>query len=344
VSLSLVRLAVLGVMVVLLAFLPFFISRGNVHVASEVFILLAISQMWNLAAGYAGLMSLGQQAFIGIGAYLLFFLSNTWHVSPYWVLPLVPVFCALVGALCAIVLFRLRDAYFVIGTWVFSEIVAILVAKTSWLGGTSGLSLLTTSLIDLRWFEKVNYWLSAAIALVAVVGSYVLLRSPVGLGLMGVRDNELAATSVGVNVWQSRLLVFVLAAAGCGLAGAISYMGSLYVSTGSAFDIGWVGAMAFIVVVGGMGTLEGPVLGTIIYFMLREGFNAALPASGSWYLVTLGVIAAGTMVVAPQGLWPWIASLIGFEPLSVRRVMPKSGLVALGGQAGPAARSEEYSR
>jgi branched-chain amino acid transport system permease protein len=336
--------AAVAAIVIILALMPFVLNKGNVHVGSEIFILLAIAQMWNLLAGYAGLMSLGQQAFIGIGAYFLFYLSNTLHVSPYWVLPLVPLFSAAVAAAAAVLLFRLRDAYFVIGTWVFSEIIAILIAKTSWLGGTSGLSLLTTSLINLHWFEATTYWLSGAMALAAVGGSYLFLRSRFGLGLMGVRDNELAATSAGVNVWRSRLAVFVISSAGCGLAGAISYMGSLYVSTGSAFDIGWVGAMAFIVVVGGMGTLEGPVLGTVIYFVLREGFNAALPASGSWYLVTLGVIAAGTMVVAPQGLWPWIASLVGFEPLSVRRVMPKSGLAASGGQAGPAARSEEYSR
>lgn len=320
---STARLTGLVAIFAVLSLLPFFISKGNVHLGSEIFVLLAIAQMWNLLAGYAGLMSLGQQAFIGIGAYLLFYLSNTWHVSPYWILPLVPPFCALFGALCAIVLFRLRDAYFVIGTWVFSEIVATVVAKTSWLGGTSGLSLLTTNRINLKWFEAMNYWLAAAVALIAIAGSYVFLRSRFGLGLMGVRDNEIAATSAGVNVWSSRLLVFVLSAAGCGLAGAISFLGSLYVSTGSAFDIGWVGAMAFIVVVGGMGTLEGPILGTIFYFVLREGFDAVLPTSGSWYLVTLGAIAAATMVVAPRGLWPWIAERIGFEPLAIRRAMPQ---------------------
>jgi branched-chain amino acid transport system permease protein len=237
-----------------------------------------------------------------------------------------------VAAAAAVLLFRLRDAYFVIGTWVFSEIIAILIAKTSWLGGTSGLSLLTTSLINLHWFEATTYWLSGAMALAAVGGSYLFLRSRFGLGLMGVRDNELAATSAGVNVWRSRLAVFVISSAGCGLAGAISYMGSLYVSTGSAFDIGWIGSMVFIVVVGGMGTLEGPILGTIIYFVLREGFTFFFPQSGSWYLVTLGTIAGATMVVAPQGLWPWIAGKLKLEPLRIRRAMPR--IEAAGSGAG----------
>jgi branched-chain amino acid transport system permease protein len=312
---------------VVLAVVPFFLGKGNVEVGSEIFILLAIAQMWNLLGGYGGLMSLGQQAFIGLGAYFLFFVSNSLNVSPYWIIPLVPVFCAAAAALTALLLFRLRDAYFVIGSWVFSEILAILVAKATWLGGTSGLSLLTTGLINLAWFERVDYWLSMAVALIAVGGSYVFLKSRFGLGLMGVRDNELAATSAGVDVWSSRFLVFVLSGAGCGLAGAISYLSTFYVSTNSAFDIGWVGAMVFIVVVGGMGTLEGPILGTVIYFVLREGFTLLLPEAGSWYLVTVGVIAAATMVVAPKGLWPLIAARTGIEPLSIRRRMPRVSAV-----------------
>lgn len=311
------------VVVLLLAAVPFALGKGNVEVGSEIFILLAIAQMWNLLGGYGGLMSLGQQAFIGLGAYFLFFVSNALNVSPYWVIPFVPVFCALAAAATALLLFRLRDAYFVIGSWVFSEILAILVAKATWLGGTSGLSLLTTGLMDLSWFEAVDYWLALAVAVIAIAGSYIFLKSRFGLGLMGVRDNELAATSAGVDVWSSRFLVFVLAGAGTGLAGAISYLSTFYVSTNSAFDIGWVGAMVFIVVVGGMGTLEGPILGTVIYFLLREGFTALLPEAGGWYLVTVGVIAAATMIVAPKGLWPLIAARTGFEPLRIRRAMPK---------------------
>jgi branched-chain amino acid transport system permease protein len=85
--------------------------------------------------------------------------------------------------------------------------------------------------------------------------------------------------------------------------------------------------MVFIVVVGGMGTLEGPILGTVIYFVLREGFTLLLPEAGSWYLVTVGVIAAATMVVAPKGLWPLIAARTGIEPLSIRRRMPRVSAV-----------------
>jgi branched-chain amino acid transport system permease protein len=323
---KMVRVTVSAVLLAVLAALPLFMSKGGVRLGFEIFVLLALAQMWNLLAGYGGLMSLGLQAFIGLGAYCLFFLSNTLTVSPYWILPVTPLFCGAVAAASALALFRLRDAYFVIGSWVLSEIIAHIIVKASWLGGSSGLSLLTTGLIDLRWFQTIVYWLSGLAAFGALVGSYALLKSPIGLGLMGVRDNERAATGIGINAWSSRFLVFVASAAGTGLVGAINYLASLYVATYSAFDIGWIGAMVFIVVVGGMGTLEGPVLGTLIYIALRESFTYVLPASGSWYLVTMGTIAAATMVVAPRGLWPFLSGKFGLQLLSIRRELPRGVL------------------
>jgi branched-chain amino acid transport system permease protein len=320
------HIAAVMLLIAVLAALPLFLSKGKVHLGFEIFVLLALAQMWNLLAGYGGLMSLGLQAFVGLGAYCLFFLSNALNVSPYWILPVTPLFCAAIAAASALALFRLRDAYFVIGSWVFSEIIAHLIIKAPWLGGSSGLSLLTTGLMDLRWFQTIVYWLSGAVAVGAIAGSYVLLKSPIGLGLMGVRDNEQAATGIGINAWFSRFLVFVVSGAGAGLVGAINYLASLYVATYSAFDIGWVGAMIFIVVVGGMGTLEGPILGTLIYIVLRESFTYVLPVSGSWYLVTMGTIAAATMVVAPRGLWPFLSEKFGLQLLSIRRQLPREVL------------------
>lgn len=320
------RATLFGLLIAVLVVLPFFLGKGGVRLWFEIFILLALAQLWNLLAGYSGLVSLGLQAFIGIGAYCLFFLSNTLNVSPYWILPIAPLFCAAVAAVSALALFRLRDAYFVIGSWVLSEIIAHLIIKIPGLGGSSGLSLLTTGLMDLRWFQTIVYWLSALAAVSAIAGSYVLLKSPIGLGLMGVRDNERAAIGIGINAWSIRFWVFVAVGAGTGLVGAINYLASLYVTTSGAFDIGWVGTMVFIVVIGGMGTLEGPILGTLIYFGVREGFTYMLPTSGGWYLVTMGTIAAATMVVAPFGLWPYLSQKIGLRLLPTRHELPREAL------------------
>jgi branched-chain amino acid transport system permease protein len=289
---------------------------------SEMLLMLAMAQMWNLLAGYAGLVSMGQQVFVGLGAYGVFATSIALAMAPYWVLPVAPVLCAAVAAVVALFLFRLREAYFAIGTWVFSEVVSLVISKTERLGGERGMGLPTAKLIDARWLEPMTFWISAALAVAAVVGTFALLKSRVGLGLMTVRDNEVAAASIGVDVWRNRFIAFVLAAAGCGLAGAVSFTATLYVAPTFAFDPNWVVGMMFIVLIGGIGTLEGPVLGTIIYFALREAVTVALGLTGGWYLVGLGVVAVITMLYEPAGLWPLLRGRLGGDWLSVRRRPP----------------------
>ena len=313
-------LAALGVVVIAAA--PRLVGEGVLRFLSEAMLMLAMAQMWNLLAGYAGLVSMGQQVFVGLGAYCLFFTSISLKVAPFWVLPLAPVLCALVAAVVALFLFRLREAYFAIGTWVFSEVVSLLISKTERLGGERGIGLPTARLIDARWLEPLTFWISAAIAVGAVLGTYALLRSRVGLGLMTVRDNDVAAASIGVDVWRNRFIAFVIAAAGCGLAGAVNFTATLYVAPGVAFDPNWVVGMMFIVIIGGIGTLEGPILGVVVYFALREALTVVFGLSAGWYLVGLGIVAVATMLFEPAGLWPLIRGRLGGDWLSVRREPP----------------------
>jgi branched-chain amino acid transport system permease protein len=308
--------------VVATAAAPWLVGEGIQRLVSECLLMLAMAEMWNLLAGYAGLVSMGHQVFVGIGAYCLFVFSMVLNVAPFWVLPLAPVVCALVAAGIALFLFRLREAYFAIGMWVFSEIVSLAVSKSDWLGGEHGMGLRTARLVDPRWLEPMTFWASATVASGAVIGTYLLMRSRIGLALMTVRDNDLAATSIGVDVWRNRFIAFVASAAGCGLAGAISFNATLYVAPGFAFDPNWVVAMMFIVLMGGIGTLEGPILGTIIYFALREIVTDVLNLPGSWYLVALGAVAMAVMLFAPSGLWPIVRDRWGIDWLSVRRRPP----------------------
>jgi branched-chain amino acid transport system permease protein len=208
--------------------------------------------------------------------------------------------------------------------WVFSEIVMAVVMKTSWLGGSGGLPLGVNDLISPDWLELVMYWIAAAFALIAIGGLLLLMRSSFGLGLMSVRDNDLAAMSAGVDVQRNRFIVFVLSAAGCGLAGAVSYLGDLYVTPLAAFDVNWVVYMMFIVMIGGIGTLEGPIIGTVIFFGLRELITGQLEISAGWYLVALGTVAVLVMLWSPRGLWPPLRDRFGLEFLGVGRKAPKT--------------------
>jgi branched-chain amino acid transport system permease protein len=124
-------------------------------------------------------------------------------------------------------------------------------------------------------------------------------------------------------VRRNRFIVFVLSAAGCGLAGAVNFMGNLYVGPAAAFDVNWVVYMMFIVLIGGIGTLEGPVVGTIIFFGLREIVTGQLGLSAGWYLVTLGFVAVIVMLWSPRGIWPMLRDRFGIGLLSIRRVAPR---------------------
>lgn len=305
---------------VLVGLLPRWVESGTLGLLSEIALMLAMAQMWNLLAGYTGLISMGHQAFVGIGAYLLFMLSDRLQVVPYWMIPVGGIGAALLALLVAPLMFRLRDAYFSIGMWVLAEIVRLLVSRFPALGGESGVPLNAVSLVDAEHFQQNMFWLASIIAVTSVAGVYVLMRSRFGLGLMAVRDNELAATSVGVNVWQNRLLAFVLSAFGSGIAGATHYMGILFVSPDSAFDINWVVAVMFIVVIGGLGSMEGPLIGCVIYFGLREIFSNYFSMSGGWYLIAMGCVAMTVMLLAPKGLWGLAHSRLGWRGVSVKRV------------------------
>jgi branched-chain amino acid transport system permease protein len=313
----------------LIAGAPFVLNEGFLRLATECLLLLTMAQMWNLLAGYAGLVSLGHQVFVALGAYALFLASDRLEIAPFWVLPLAPLVSAAVAAVIAFPLFRLRDAYFSIGIWVFAEIIAALTTKSPLAGGTSGLPLGTSKLIDFDWFEPIMFWLAGALALGTIGGLYRLMTSSFGLGLMSVRDNDLAAMSVGVDVRHNRFVAFVLSAAGCGLAGALSFMGNLYIAPAAAFDVNWSVYMMFIVIIGGIGTLEGPILGLIIFFGLREVMTGPLGLSGGWYLVGLGVIAVIVMMISPRGIWPVLRDRIGVRLLDVHRAPPRPAASAI---------------
>lgn len=319
----------------LIAAAPVLIGEGALRFLTECLLVLSMAQMWNLLAGYAGLVSFGHQVFVGAGAYALFEISGSMDISPYWVLPSAPLVCAIIAAVIALPLFRLREAYFAIAMWVFSEIVAAFVTKSSVLGGTSGLPLTSSRLLDLDWFEPVMFWIAGGLALGSIGGLFLLMRSGFGLGLMSVRDNDLAAMSVGVDVQRNRFIVFVLSAAGCGLAGAVSFLGNLYISPAAAFDVNWVVYMMFIVMIGGIGTLEGPIIGTVIFFGLREIITDQLGLSAGWYLVALGTVAVVVMLWSPRGLWPPLRDRFGIRLLGVARKAPdSSGLARLPEKAG----------
>ena len=279
-------------------------EAGPMRVIVEFIALLVLAQMWNLLAGYAGLVSIGQQAYVGLGGYALVVLADDLGVNPFLAVPLAGLVAAIFALPTAALVFRFRDAYFAVGTWAVAEVYRLVIANTGALGRGTGRTLKAVFPLERETRELVTYGLAVAIGVGAVVAVYLYLRSRRGLALMAVRDSEPASQSLGVDVFRTKLAVYLVAAFGTGTTGALIYLNLLRISPDAAFSINWTASTIFIVVIGGVGTLEGPIVGTVVFFLLRE----LLTDYGAWYMILLGTLAVVAMVRFPQGLWGLVAA------------------------------------
>ena len=290
-------------LVAALVVLPWAGDAGLMRVVIELIALLVLAQMWNLLAGYAGLVSIGQQAYVGVGGYALIVLADDLGVNPFVAVPLAGLVAVAVALPTAALVFRFRDAYFAVGTWAVAEVYRLLIANTPALGRGTGRTLKAVFPLARETRELVTYAIAVAIGVAALVAVYLYLRSRFGLGLMAVRDSEPASESLGVDVYRTKLAVYLVAAFGTGTTGALIYLNLLRISPDAAFSINWTAYTIFIVVIGGLGTIEGPIVGTLVFFLLRE----LLADYGSWYMILLGTLAVLTMMRYPQGLWGLLA-------------------------------------
>jgi branched-chain amino acid transport system permease protein len=320
-----ISLAVVAALVVALAFAPWWAGRDHLHLLGEVFAYVALASLWNLLAGYAGLVSVGQQAFVGLGAYMLFWLTILADVPPLWAIPLAGLIGAAAAVPVAALVFRLRGHYFAIGTWVVAEVFRLLASQVSALGGGSGTSLpagIVTAIAETRAMrEFVVYWIALALAAAIIALILLLLRSRYGLALTAIRDNELAARSNGVDVTRVKLVVYVFTACGTAMVGALIFLQKLRISPDAAFSVNdWTAFVIFITVIGGIGRIEGPIIGTIVFFALRQ----ALADQGPVYLLMLGAVAIVVMLKAPKGIWGMIVAKLDWQifPLQRRVVLP----------------------
>lgn len=300
--------AVMATCAVLLVALPFLVFSSVTDTMVNLFVLIALASMWNLLAGFGGLVSVGQQAYIGIGAYSVIALADL-GVQPYLAVPLAAFTCTVFAVPTSWLAFRLRGDYFAVGTWVIAEVYRLLVVRIDGVGGGSGKGLTGLSGLDQTLRGALTYWVALALALSTIGGCYLLLRGRLGLSLMAVRDEETAAGSAGIDVRRAKLLVYLVSAAGCGAAGGVITVSSLSVNPDSIFSVQWSAYMIFIVVIGGIGFVEGPLLGAVVFFGLQQ----LLADYGSWYLVLLGAVGIAVALWLPGGLWGLVRGRTGLS-------------------------------
>ena len=302
----------MGVVAVALAFVPLVLDSYVVQNLTNLLILVLLAVMWNALAGYGGLLSVGQQAFIGIGAYGTVFFAQL-GFAPYVAMVLAMLLAGAISVPISLFALRLRAAQFAIGMWVIAEVISILVRFDHALGAGTGISLIQMNQYDPTYRQAYTYWLALAFAVLFLGVLFVLLRTPFGVSLQAIRDDEDAATSLGVRVASRKRLLFVLAGFGCGAAGVLIVGNTLFIDPGSIFSVQWSAYMIFMVLVGGLGTFEGPILGAILLFAIQTIFTQG----GPWYLVGLGATAAVFALALPRGLWGTIEERLGLHLLPV---------------------------
>jgi branched-chain amino acid transport system permease protein len=257
-------------------------------------------------------VSVGLQAYIGLGAYATIWFALK-GIDPYWAMILATLFCAVVAVPLSFVVLRFRGAQFAIGTWVVAEAIGIYIGLDNQLGAGTGTSLVQLDSYATSTREHITYWFALGMTALFSIGVFVMLRSRLGASLQAIRDDEQAAASVGVRVVAGKRILFLLASAGCGAAGALTVANILFVQPTSIFSVNYSADMIFMVLVGGIGTFEGPIVGALILYFIQQQFGN----DGTWYLIGLGATAIVFAVLFPRGLWGMLQDRTGWQFLPV---------------------------
>lgn len=312
---KIIKPIILAIIFLLLITLPVISSDYLMSIVTLVLIYMAMGQMWNLLGGYSGLLSLGLQAFIGIGGYSLAVFSVSYGVPVYLAIFIGAVASVVFGIIVSPALFKMSGVYFAIGSWVIAEALIIAFSNWKFVKYAMGINISTVYRIS----STQIYYTSMVLGVITIIVVFLLMRSKTGLALMAIRDNVGAAETMGINIYRTKITCYIIACFFTGLAGGVMYMVQGYILPSAGFSINWTVAMTFMVIIGGMGTMEGPILGAILYVLLTQ-FLFNFPGMS---MIILGIIAIIVIMIAPKGIMGTLYEKTGFEILSLRRSMPK---------------------
>ncbi len=309
---SRVGVALVALALCFFAVAPALLDTGTVERLTTLFIYVILAAMWNALAGYGGLVSIGQQVFFGLGAYFTIRLADT-GLDPFVAIVGSAFVVGSIAYATSFFMLRLKGGEFAIGMWVVSALTHLLINLDPLIQGETG-----TSLISLNGYESdsrrfIIYWSSLAAMIILLGALFGLLRSNVGIAIQSIRDSEEAAASVGVNVMRTKRTLYLLAAFGIGVAGALWLASAISFQPKTYFSVQWTAYMIFMVLVGGIGKFEGAILGAFLFFMIETWFGG----SGTWYLIGLGATALLFSLFLPKGLWGAIEKRFGISLLPV---------------------------
>lgn len=293
-------LALIAVLVI-----PLFAPLFQVRFVISMLMFVALASSWNLISGYTGYVSLGHVVFFGIGAYGA--LVPIARLGTPWALAILigGTAAGLLALLIGLVALRLRGPYFAVATLGLNEVVRVLM--TAWVpvtGGGSGLSIIPADNVFIVYYAMLG------LALLTIGTSWAVLRSRFGLRLLAIREDEVGAQAMGVNTTAAKVAAFVLAAVFAGMVGGLNAWYIAYIEPPSVFFPAYSILMVVMAILGGMGTVSGPVIGAVALMLVRETLWVTLPFA---HQAMQGVLIILLVLFLPGGLlsllhrWRWIS-------------------------------------
>jgi branched-chain amino acid transport system permease protein len=307
-----IRIIIAAILALGLVGIPLLASGYVVNVVLLIFLHAALASMWNLLAGYSGMVSLGQQMFVGLGGYTMAVLSLYYGIPITLAVLSGGVLSVILALIISIPVFRMKGVYFAIGTWVIAEALAICFSNWGYVRYGMGLFVQSAYRLSMSWV----YYAAMAMCGGSVLLVYFLLRSKLGLALMTIRDDDLASEAMGVNIFGCKLTCFLISAFFTGTTAGILYLNAIFIQPFEAFGIGWTVKLLFIVIIGGIGTVEGPLVGAIIFVLLQQFLSEYV----GYNLIILGTVTIGVIFLAPQGVVGALQKRFGISLLPINRL------------------------
>ena len=316
-------LVLLGAFAAALVIAPLMVSSYVLSVLIIVLYFAYVGQAWNLMIGFAGQLSLGHALFVGIGAYASAALFIHFGIGPWFGVVVAVALSALVGCIIGYLGFRfsIGGVYFALLTIAFAEFTLVIVDHVNWLGSTGGFFLPVANrdridLLNLRGSQVMFYYVILALTGAALVLCRLLLNSKLGLYWQAIREDQQAAEAIGVHLFRYKMIAVAISSGLTGIAGVwyAFYYNNLFPET--TFSTGKSIELILGTVVGGVGTLFGPILGAFILTPLGEVLTHLTEDMQVDGIKTFfwGICVAAIVLFRPTGLWPWLSTLLGLGP------------------------------
>ena len=316
-----IYLAILGG---LLAALPAFAGPYALSVATLILYFAYTGQAWNVMMGFAGQLSLGHSLYVGVGAYAAGALFFHYGIGPWAGLWLAMALCVAFGLVIGFLAFRfgISGVYFALLTIAFAEFTRIGFDHLDWLGGPGGMFLRVAQrdvwdLANFRGPPLMYYYAMLFLTVAAFIGCWMLLRSKAGYYWQAIRENEEAAQALGINTFRWKMAAVALSAAMTSISGVFFafYYNNLFPE--QIFHINRSIELILGPVIGGIGTLFGPILGAAVLTLLSDGITELLAALG-WEIpgikqVFYGLVLLAVVMFLPHGIWPALHRRLGFH-------------------------------